>query len=164
MVAVAVKKGNENNENNAVHCFRCFSKATKTTKATDGGEILKDAKGNLRFILLNSAKNLLINKIPKKSIEQRRRLMNYGFNELLSLGYTTTHHAGVAKGHMEVYEELLKENKLPMRVHAFIAARMYNIDLVNEWIEKGPTTEDTSFLQVRTFKGYYDGSLGSPVD
>lgn len=140
-----------------------FEKAgiTKTTKATDGGEILKDAKGNLRFILLNSAKNLLINKIPKKTTEQRRRLMNYGFNELLSLGYTTTHHAGVAKGHMEVYEELLKEDKLPMRVHAFIAARMYNIDLVNEWIEKGPTTDDTSFLQVRTFKGYYDGSLGS---
>lgn len=140
-----------------------FEKAgiTKTTKATDGGEILKTPKGNLRFILLNSAKNLLINKIPKKTLEQRRRLMNYGFNELLSLGYTTTHHAGVAKGHMEVYEELLKKDKLPMRVHAFIAARKYNIELVNKWIEKGPTTDDTSFLQVRTFKAYYDGSLGS---
>jgi predicted amidohydrolase YtcJ len=79
----------------------------------------------------------------------------------LKLGFTTIHHAGVAERHMEVYEDLLKKNKLSMRVHAFIAARMYNIDLVNKWLEKGPTTDDSSFLQVRNFKAYYDGSLGS---
>lgn len=140
-----------------------FEKAeiTKKTKATDGGEILKDKKGNLKYILLNSAKNLLLDKIPKKTLAQQTRIMEYGFNELLKLGFTTTHHAGVAENHMEVYEDLLKKNKLPMRVHAFIAARMYNINLVNKWLEKGPTTDDNSFLQVRNFKAYYDGSLGS---
>lgn len=140
-----------------------FEKAgvTKKTKATDGGEILKDKKGNLKFILLNSAKNLLLDKVPKKTLAQQTRIMEYGFNELLKLGFTTTHHAGVAENHMEVYEDLLQKNKLPMRVHAFIAARMYNINLVNKWLEKGPTTDDNSFLQVRNFKAYYDGSLGS---
>ena len=140
-----------------------FDKAgiTKKTKATDGGEILKDNKGNLKYILLNSAKNLLLDKIPQKTLAQQTRIMQYGFNEMLKLGFTTVHHAGVAENHMEVYEDLMRKNKMPMRIHAFIAARMYNINLVNKWLEKGPTTDHNSFLQVRNFKGYYDGSLGS---
>ena len=140
-----------------------FEKAEihKSTKATDGGEILKDKKGNLQYVLLNHAKNLLIDKIPKQTLEQRIRIMKYGFDELLKLGFTTIHHAGVVKEHMEVYEELNQKNKLPMRTHAFIAARKHNIELVNEWIDKGPTSNDASFLQVKTFKAYYDGSLGS---
>lgn len=140
-----------------------FEKAgiTKNTKATDGGEILKNNKGNLRYILLNSAKNLLLDKIPKSSLEKRTRIMKYGFNELLKLGFTTTHHAGVVKEQMEVYEDMLQKKALPMRVHTFIAARKHNLSLINEWIKKGPTTNDSSFLQVRAFKAYYDGSLGS---
>ena len=140
-----------------------FEKANITTKtiATDGGEILKNPKGKLTYVLLNHAKNLLVDKIPKQSLEQRTRIMKYGFSALLKLGFTTTHHAGVVKEHMEVYEELHKKDQLPMRTHAFIAARKHNIELVNEWIEKGPTTDNTSFLQVKTFKAYYDGSLGS---
>jgi len=140
-----------------------FEKAgiTKETQAKDGGEILKDSRGNLTYVLLNSAKKLLLDKVPQKSLEQQTRIMNYGFEELLSLGFTTTHHLGVDKNHMEVYEHLSKNDSLPMRVHAFIAARMYNIDLVNEWLEKGPTTDPESFLHVKNFKAYYDGSLGS---
>lgn len=140
-----------------------FQKAgiTSKTKAKDGGEILKDKNGNLRYVLLNSAKKLLLDKIPQKSLQQQTRIMNYGFEELLKLGFTTTHNLGVDKNHMEVYEDLLKKESLPMRVHAFVAARMYNIDLVNKWLEKGPTNDDESFLHVRGFKGYYDGSLGS---
>ncbi len=140
-----------------------FEKAgiTKETQAKDGGEILKDAEGNFKYVLLNSSKKLLLDKIPQKSLVQQTRIMNYGFQELLKLGFTTTHNLGVDKNHMSVYESLLAKDSLPMRVHAFIAARMYNIDLVNEWLKKGPTTDDESFLQVKNFKAYYDGSLGS---
>ncbi|MDG1039289.1 MAG: amidohydrolase [Polaribacter sp.] len=140
-----------------------FEKAdiTKNVIPENGGEILKDRKGNFKYVLLNSAKKLLLDKIPKKSLEQQTRIMQFGFNEMLRLGFTTTHHAGVEESHMEVYEGLLKNNMLPMRVHAFIAARMYNVKLVDKWLKKGPTTNDASFLQVRNFKAYYDGSLGS---
>jgi predicted amidohydrolase YtcJ len=110
---------------------------------------------------LNSAKKLLLDKVPQKSLAQQTRIMNYGFQELLRLGFTTTHNLGVDKNHMNVYESLLAKDSLPMRVHAFVAARMYNIDLVNEWLENGPTKNDESFLQVKNFKAYYDGSLGS---
>jgi predicted amidohydrolase YtcJ len=140
-----------------------FEKAgiTQQTPATDGGEILKDANGDLKFVLLNSAKKLLLDKVPQKTLEQEVRMMHYGFQELLKLGFTTTHNLGVDTNDMNVYEYLHEKDSLPMRVHAFVAARMYNIDLVNKWIEKGPMKEDDSFLQVRGFKGYYDGSLGS---
>ena len=62
---------------------------------------------------------------------------------------------------MEGYEDLHSKNELLLRTQIFVAARTHNIDLVNKWIEKGPTKNDTSFLQVKTFKAYYDGSLGS---
>lgn len=140
-----------------------FEKAgiTKEMKAKDGGEILKDSNGELRNILLNQSKKLLLDKIPQKSLEQRTRIMNYGYNELIKMGYTTTHNLGVDQYHMEVYEDLLKKNQLPMRTHAFIAARMYNMDEINKWLDRGPTNDNESFLQVKNFKGYYDGSLGS---
>ena len=117
--------------------------------------------GDLKFVSLNSAKKLLLNKVPQKTLAQEVRMMNYGFQELLRLGFTTTHNLGVDTNDMNVYEYLHEKDSLPMRVHAFVAARMYNIDLVNKWIEKGPTKDDESFLHVRGFKGYYDGSLGS---
>jgi predicted amidohydrolase YtcJ len=137
------------------------TKITKETPATDGGEILKDAHGDLKYVLLNSAKKLLLDNVPKKTLAQEVRMMHYGFQELLRLGFTTTHNLGVDTNDMKVYEYLHDKDSLPMRLHAFVAARMYNIDLVNEWIEKGPTKDDESFLHVRGFKGYYDGSLGS---
>jgi len=140
-----------------------FEKAdiAETTEAKDGGEILKDAKGNLRYVLLNHAKNLLNDKVPERTFKQKSRIMTYGLDELKRLGYTTAHHAGVIGAHMEVYEDLESKGMIPIRIQAFVAARMHNIELVNKWIEQGPTKSDTSFLQVNTFKAYYDGSLGS---
>ena len=140
-----------------------FQKAeiTRNSIPEKGGEILLDSKGNLRYILLNGAKRLLLDKIPPRNVKQQTRTMFYGFKQLLSLGFVATHHLGVEKAHMEVYEDLEHKGMLPMRVHAFVAARAYNMELVNEWLEKGPTANDESFLQVTGFKGYYDGSLGS---
>lgn len=140
-----------------------FEKAgiTTQTAATPGGEILKDSDGDLKYVLLNSAKKLLLDKVPQKTLAQEVRMMNVGFQELLKLGFTTTHNLGVDTNDMNVYEYLHEKDSLPMRVHAFVAARLYNIDLVNEWIKRGPTKDDESFLHVRGFKGYYDGSLGS---
>ena len=140
-----------------------FEKAgiTKNTEPEKGGAILLDDNDNLKYLLLNGAKRLLLDKIPQKTLQQQIKTMNYGFEKLISLGFTTTHHLGVETNHMNVYEHLQATDSLPMRVHAFVAARAYNIDLVDKWLQKGPTQNNTSFLNVRGFKGYYDGSLGS---
>ncbi|MAD98012.1 MAG: hypothetical protein CMB99_11865 [Flavobacteriaceae bacterium] len=140
-----------------------FEKAgiTKSSVPEKGGKILLDKLGNLKYVLINGAKRLLFDKIPAKSLAQQTRIMKYGFDQLLSLGFTATHHLGVEKAHMEVYEDLEANGKLPMRVHAFVAARKYNMELVNTWLARGPTQNIEDFLQVTGFKGYYDGSLGS---
>ena len=134
---------------------------TPSSIPPSGGEVLLDENQQLKFVLLNQAKRLLLEKIPQNSVSQQVRIMNYGFDELLKLGFTTTHHLGVDKLNMDAYQYLNQRDSLPMRVHAFVAARKYNLELVNEWLEKGPTKDDNSFLQVKGFKGYYDGSLGS---
>ncbi len=140
-----------------------FDKAgiDKNTKTPDGGQILKDAKGNLIYVLLNNARTLLNTKVPARTQAQKERILKYGLEHLASLGFTTTHHAGVRENYMPAYESLHQKNELALRVHAFIATTKPNINLVNKWIKKGPTKDANSFLQVRTFKAYYDGSLGS---
>jgi len=134
---------------------------TISTETPEGGEVLKDNNGILKYVLLNNAKRLLTEIIPEKSDEQKARIIKIGLNELASLGYTTSHHAGVRENYIGTYERLHQKKELPIRVHAFIATTVPNMKLVNKWIKKGPTKEETSFLQVRTFKAYYDGSLGS---
>ena len=54
-----------------------FEKAGITAKSLPekGGKILLDKKGELKFVLINGAKRLLLDKIPEKSLEQQTRIM-----------------------------------------------------------------------------------------
>lgn len=112
-------------------------------------------------VILNRAQGLLRGAVPPQSTEQKKRIVRYGLNELAKSGYVASHHAGVYSNYMPVYEEMANEDDLLIRLHAFVAARNENLETSREWIERGPTTDPTSFLQVRGFKAYYDASLGS---
>ncbi len=130
------------------------------TRPPLGGEILMEGNQKMN-VLLNNAKYLLTSKVPPKSFEQKERILKYSLNELARAGYVTTHHAGVRSDYMPVYEAIRSKGELPIRVHAMIATTEANKVLVDEWIEKGPTSDPEDFLQVRSFKAFYDGSLGS---
>ncbi|PCE65825.1 amidohydrolase [Sediminicola luteus] len=134
---------------------------TKDTPSPKGGEILKNEKGELTFVLLNNARNLLDDNIPERSAAEKRQIINYGLQQLAQLGFVALHHAGVRSNYMPTYEAMAQDQALPIRLHTFIAASPDNDSLARHWIRQGPTNQLDAMLQVRGFKAFYDGSLGS---
>jgi len=133
----------------------------RNTQAPSGGEIVKDENGEPTGVLLNRAEPLLRDAIPERSLEGRKRVILHGLNAIKEAGYVAGHHAGVYSQYMQAYLALAEEGALPIRVEVMPATRAANRAVVEEWIEHGPTQDPTDWLQVRSVKAYYDGSLGS---
>ena len=132
---------------------------TQDTPDPNGGEILKDADGNLSGIVLNRAGQLLESAVPEPSDEQLKGYILAGLNRMARDGYVSVHEAGVDSRFMTALEELEAADELPIRVYAMISAR--DGELCRQWIEKGPVTDNERMLITRSVKAYYDGALGS---
>ena len=126
-----------------------------------GGEIVKDDAGEPTGVFLNRAQALINDVMPQPTLEQKRRRLLFGLNEMVRAGYVSVHHAGVYGDYMPAYESLAEDSALPVRVDVMLAARPENLALMEKWIASGPTRSSDAFLQVRGVKAYYDGSLGS---
>ncbi len=131
------------------------------TPSPSGGEIVRDANGEPTGVLLNRARALILDVVPAANLEQKKRRLRHGLDAIAAGGYVAAHHAGVYADYMPAYEALATENALPVRVEVMLAARPENRELMEHWIERGPTPVDGRRLWVRAVKAYYDGSLGS---
>ncbi|MCH8125434.1 amidohydrolase [candidate division KSB1 bacterium] len=138
-----------------------FEKAgiTSETKAPKGGEIRKDANGNLTGILINNATDLLETAIPGSTPEQIKQQLLAGLNAMAEAGYVAVHDAGVRREMMDALQILDDEGKLPIRIYAMLSAR--DESFMPEWLLMGPRTNPGNKLIVRSVKAYYDGALGS---
>lgn len=133
----------------------------RDTPTPSGGEIVKYRNGDLTGVLLNRAEPLLRYAVPERSLAQRKRVILHGLNAMLEAGYVGAHHAGIFPNYTEAYLALTGENALPIRVEAMLSTREAGRDLLEQWIERGPTRNPWDFLQIRSVKAYYDASLGS---
>lgn len=132
---------------------------TEDTPAPSGGEILRDANGNLTGILLNRARTLLEDAVPEPTQDEFEDLIVAGLDRMARDGFVSVHEAGVDASFMTALETLEAEGRLPIRVYAMLSAR--DGELCREWIEKGPDEDNESMLITRSVKAYYDGALGS---
>ncbi|MEL6614874.1 MAG: amidohydrolase [Bacteroidota bacterium] len=124
-----------------------------------GGTLVRRDDGSLSGVLLNNATDLLNDAVPPRSMAHKERILLYGMDQLLRAGYVSTHHAGVRTDYLPVYQALA--DRLPMRVEAMLASGVPGAPDVDAWTERGPTASPEAFLQIRSVKAYYDGSLGS---
>jgi predicted amidohydrolase YtcJ len=134
---------------------------TRDTPTPSGGEIVKNENGELTGVLLNRAEPLLRYAIPERSLPQRERVILHGLNAILEKGYVAGHHAGIFPSYTEAYLALAEENSLPIRVEVMLSTREPGRELLEEWLERGPTENPRDMLQIRSVKAYYDASLGS---
>ncbi|MGI9204263.1 MAG: amidohydrolase [Woeseiaceae bacterium] len=130
-------------------------------EAPSGGDIVSDERGQPTGVFLNRAQTLIAAAMPPASLEQKKRIVLTGLMEIAEAGYVSGHHAGVYADYYPAYVALAEEGTLPVRVEAMLAARPENLDLMNTWIERGPTRDPAEKFQVRGVKAYYDASLGS---
>lgn len=122
----------------------------------DGGDLIKDAKGNLTGILIDNAVDLVTSKISAPSKEKLFNALLVAQENCFAVGLTTIDDAGLMKYEIDAIDELQKSGKLKMRIYAMLSDSAPNYKY---YLEKGPYKTDK--LNVRSFKFYADGALGS---
>jgi hypothetical protein len=128
---------------------------TTKAKAIVGGEIEMN-NGELSGILIDNAVDLVKNFIPTTGKEKIENALLNAQTNCLAMGLTTVDDAGLMKSEIDVIDEIQKAGKLKMRVYAMLSDSLPNYDF---YLKNGPYK--TERLNVRSFKFYADGALGS---
>ena len=122
-----------------------------------GGEIRKDARGQPTGIFLNSATRLVERAIPAATDPQVEGRIANAITALAAAGYVYVQEAGANTAVMKALTAMRGASL--MRVDAMLAAR--DPAVLDEWVARGPDTDDTDHLVVRSVKAFYDGAMGS---
>lgn len=107
-------------------------------------------------ILIDNAIPLVESKIPKLSLAQMEEALLKAQENCLAMGLTTIDDAGLEKSVVDAMDQLQKNNKLKMRVYAMLTPNEENMSY---YLKHG--SYKTNKLNVRSFKFYGDGALGS---
>lgn len=129
-----------------------------TSVSPDGGEIIKDAKGNPTGVFIDNAMNLITDHIPNTSTQEMKIALTTAMKALAKVGLTSVHDAGISHTNIEAYKALAAENNMPIRVNAMIDINDNNLNLL---LAKGHfKTPDDKFI-INSVKISADGALGS---
>lgn len=127
---------------------------TKHTKAVGGQIEIKD--GEPTGILIDNPMELVFNIIPKPSRKTQIAALLDAEKVMFDYGLTTVNDAGLDPDIINLMDSLQKAKAMKLNVYAMVTANQKNIDL---YLKKGIYKTDN--LDVRSFKMYGDGALGS---
>ncbi len=142
------------------HAFLANQKAldlagiTAQTKVTGG--LVEVKNGMPTGILVDNAGDLAAEKIPSPSAKEIAEVLKQAENNLFSVGITSVVDAGLDKGAVDMLDSLQKKEELRVRIYAMLSPTPEN---KSHYFKNGPYT--TERLNVRSFKVYGDGALGS---
>lgn len=121
----------------------------------DGGEVVIE-NGHPTGVLIDNAESLVMNYWPKSTKQEAIDALLGAQDVCFDLGLTTVNDAGLSIEAINLIDSLQQTGDLKMRVYAMASATTKNLDY---FIDKGIIKTD--FLNVRSFKFYADGALGS---
>lgn len=121
----------------------------------EGGEIVIE-NGVLTGVLIDNAEMLVMNHWPQPSRKDKVNALLAAQEICFDLGLTTVDDAGLDQDAIEIIDSLQKAGDLKMRVYAMVSFNEKNVDY---YLNKGIIKTDR--LNVRSFKFYADGALGS---
>ncbi len=127
---------------------------TVATKISGGQLIIKN--GKLTGVLIDNAMDSLEKIIPKPSPAEIAASLLSAQDKCFAVGLTTVSDAGLEKEVIDVIDSLQKTGELKMRIYAMLTDNDANR---NYYYKNGPYKTDR--LDVRAFKFYADGALGS---
>ena len=130
------------------------------TRDPDGGRILRGDDHRPTGVLVDNAADLVIARIPPPALGEIERLLASALAELVRVGLTSVHDAGVDPRTLEVYRALAAADRLPLRVYAMIDGQAPRSQLA-EQMALWSKTREVGRLTVRSVKFYADGALGS---
>jgi len=120
-----------------------------------GGEV-ETKDGKLTGIFIDNAIGLVSSKVPDETMQQKRAALLNAQAKCFAVGLTTIDDCGLQYEDVEMIEALQKSNQLKMRLYVMLSDRGNNYDAI---LKRGMVKTDR--LNVRSFKVYVDGALGS---
>jgi predicted amidohydrolase YtcJ len=123
--------------------------------AVDGGEV-QLINGKPSGILLDNAMKLVEDFLPKFSKSEWNDKILEVQQELFQYGVTGVHEAGIEFEQISILKNLIVQNKLNLNVYAMLLPTEKN----KEFARKNGTYNFRN-LNIRSFKVYADGALGS---
>lgn len=129
-----------------------------TSVSPDGGEIIKDSKGQPTGVFIDNAMSLITDNIPDMSSEEIKSALVKSMKSLAKLGLTSVHDASVSDANIDVYKTLAAEGNMPIRVNAMIDI---NDSKLNELLQQGHFESPDDKLSINSVKISADGALGS---
>ncbi len=120
-----------------------------------GGEI-EEMEGTLTGILIDNAKELVSEKIPATTEKQFTKGLLAAQQNCFAMGLTTIDDCGLNYEVVEKIKKLQDANELKMRLYVMLSDEKTNYDYA---VKTGMIKTDK--LNVRSFKVYGDGALGS---
>lgn len=140
---------------------------TRSTPNPPGGEIVKDAQGNLVGVFRETAQSPLREARSQYHEErsqevkesERRRIVELADQECLSKGLTGVHDAGSSFETIDLYKEFVNQGKLGIRLYTMIRESNDRLkeQIADYWIEG----LGNYHLTVRSIKLTFDGALGA---
>ena len=121
----------------------------------EGGAILKKAN-RLTGVLIDGPMRLIDESLPEMDRDSQVRALLAAQQIAFENGLTTVNDAGLSRSVIELIDSLHQTGDLKMRVYAMISASKDQLDY---YLDRGPVK--TPRLNVRSFKVYADGALGS---
>lgn len=156
------------------HAALVNAEAMRRAKINDstevkGGEILREivevrgrrgheekVYGRATGILVDNAVELVENVIPKPDEGRMKEALLAAQQNCFAVGLTSVDDAGLMKWQVDLIDTMQKAGQLKMRVYAMLSDSAPNYQ---HYLAYGPYKTD--YLDVRSFKFYADGALGS---
>lgn len=107
-------------------------------------------------MLIDNAVDLVKSKLPPISKKEMEEALLGAQQNCLAAGLTTLDDAGLMKNEIDLIDSLQQQHRLKLRIYAMLSDSAPNYAAC---LEKGPYK--TARLNVRAFKFYADGALGS---
>lgn len=127
---------------------------TASTKISGGEIILKN--GAPSGVLVDNALDLVQRIIPGAEVKEKTEALLNAQENCFAMGLTTVVDAGLMASDVALIDQLQKQQQLKMRMYVMLSDSAPNYEA---YLEKGPYKTD--YLNVRSFKFYVDGALGS---
>lgn len=129
---------------------------TRDTPDVEGGEIVRDARGEPTGILKDNAIPLVQRAIPEPDAATLDRALDGAMRYVAARGITAVHHMG-SWADLAVFERAHREGRLGTRLYAAVPLDTWE-RLRDVVTEQGRGDE---WLHIGALKGFVDGSLGS---
>lgn len=134
---------------------------TRETRDPEGGEIVRDARGELTGILKETAGALVARVVPAPARDEKLRAIERALEEARRYGITSVSDSISGYDSLALYQELLIRDRLTVRVSEWLNFQDSVETLKRQREEFNALKINPSRIRVGAVKGYVDGTLGS---